>query len=276
MVELRPVCEQCEPALQLAMRTDKSIIYGQPDGFRPLELDLYRPGPALAGPYPVIVQIHGGGWRVSSRHTGPRETRGWERDIFTRLVDAGFAVASIEYRYSGEARYPTPVDDVCDAVRWLGEHAADYDLDTGRVAVWGQSAGGHLAAMVGLATDVGPIRATCCWYPVADLRIADHESATVPEALLLGQPVGADLELAFQASPVSRVRADAPPFLLIHGTNDTWAPHSHSVALRDALAGVGAAIELQSIEGADHFFMGHDDIEGIFARTVEFFRQHTG
>lgn len=250
---------------------DKNLIYGMPQGYRPLELDLYRPdGP---GPHPLVVQVHGGAWRVSTRHTGPRETRGWARDIFHRLVDAGFAVAAVEYRYSSEAKHPTQVDDVAAAVGWLRAHADEYGLDIDRFVLWGQSAGGHLAAMVGLDPACGPFRAVCCWYMVADLRLTDHTAPDSAEAELLGHPVGDDLEAAFRASPVSRVHPDAPPFLLIHGTADTWAIYQHSLAMRGALEAAGVPVELVTVEGAEHFFMGADDrVESLFGHTVQFLR----
>lgn len=264
-----------KPPLHLKMRADRGLVYGQIDGFRPLELDLYRPGPGVAGPYPLLVFVHGGGWRVSSRHQGPRETRAWKKGIFERFVDAGFAVAAIEYRFSGEAPYPAAVDDVCAATRWLRDQASEYGLDADRFVVWGQSAGGYLAAMIGLATDVGPIRAVSLWYPVTDFPSLVHDGVLGSyEAMFLGHEIGADPDHSRAASATSRARADAPPFRLHHGTADTMAPYQQSVALHAALAEAGANVELVTIEGADHFFVGSDQVEQIFADTVAFLRSH--
>ncbi len=183
------------------IRIDRGIVYGQLDGFRPLELDLYRPGNPSSQPRPLVACIHGGGWRVSSRHQGPRETRSWSRSIFERWTDAGFAVAAVEYRYSGEAVHPGPIDDVKTALSWLRDNSAAYDIDPDKLVLWGQSAGGYLAASVGLATDIAAVSAVICWYPITDLpSMVGHDDSAFVE-LYLGHPISDDIERAMAASP---------------------------------------------------------------------------
>jgi acetyl esterase/lipase len=133
------------------VRHISDLVYGEVPGFRPLELDLYLPGAApsaSAAPVPVIVHVHGGGWRRGSRRVPlPRLGAGF----YDELAARGFAVAAIDYRLSGEARYPAALEDVRAAIGWVREHAAEYGMDPGRVFAWGDSAGGHLALMAALA-----------------------------------------------------------------------------------------------------------------------------
>src|SRR5262245_61947115 len=106
---------------RLGMDVEKGIVFAERDGFRALELDTYRPGspPGAGGPAPLLVYVHGGGWRVSHRSRAPRETRDWDHGFFERLTDAGFVVAAISYRFSGEAVFPAQLDDTVAALDWL-------------------------------------------------------------------------------------------------------------------------------------------------------------
>ncbi len=256
------------------MRVERGIVYAQIDGYRPLELDLYLPGDDHEHPLPILVFVHGGGWRVSSRTAGPRETREWTRGVFARLTDAGFAVAAVEYRYSGEALHPAPIDDVTAAIGWLRANAPTCGLDGDRVVLWGQSAGGHVAASVGLSMDAAPVRAVICWYPITDFPALDGHDDQSFAAMYLGHKIGDDLDHARDASATSRVRGDAPAFLLQHGTADTMAPFEQSERLRAALQAEGADVRLDAVDGAEHFFAGHDDVEAIFDDMVSFARKH--
>ena len=112
------------------------IRYGDVPGYRPLELDLYLPG--TGEPAPVIVHVHGGGWRRGSRR---EPLRALGEDFYDTLAAQGFAVAAVDYRLSAEARFPAPLEDVTGAVGWVRDNAARYGLDDGRVFLWGDSAG---------------------------------------------------------------------------------------------------------------------------------------
>ena len=252
------------------MQVDKAIIYAERDGFRALELDVYRPGAAPEGPRPLLVYVHGGGWRVSHRSRAPRETREWDRGFFERLTDAGFVVAAPDYRLSAEARFPAQIDDVLEALRWLHEHAGELGIVPDRTHVWGASAGGLLAALAALVAGAPEIARVVYWYPITDLLALDQTADDTFEAHLLGGPIGQHTDLARSASPVTHVRGDAPPFLLQHGEDDTCVPHDQSVRLADALRATGAPVELESVPGADHFFAGAADVEAIFERALAF------
>ena len=256
------------------MIVDRAIVYAEKEGFRALQLDVYRPDPSPVGgpeePLPVVLNIHGGGWRVSGRHHTPRETRSWPEGFVGRITDAGFVVVACDYRFSGEALWPAALDDVKDALHWVQANVAEFGGDPSRVAVWGQSAGGYLAAALGLATDVSGIAGVVCWYPITDFTTLDQDDPVSYPALFLGGPLGTIAARAREASTPRQARPDAPPFLLQHGTADTMAPFDQSVRLHDALAAVGADVDLDVIGGAEHFFGGHDDVEGVFLRAITF------
>jgi acetyl esterase/lipase len=250
---------------------DQSIVFAEREGFRALELDVYRPTEPAGGQRPLLVYVHGGGWQQSHRNRAPRETRAWSRGFFERLTDPGFVVATPAYRFSAEARFPAQLDDVVEALRWLQDGADELGVDGDRTYLWGASAGGHLAALAALAKDAPAVAGVVCWYPITDLLALDRSSSPDSfEAHLLGGPIGEHVDLARAASPVTHVHAAAPPFLLQHGEADTWVPCDQSVRLADRLRAVGASVELETVPGADHFFGGSPDVAPIFDRAVEF------
>jgi acetyl esterase/lipase len=237
--------------------------------------DLYLPRDG--GPAPVIVHVHGGGWtRGSRRH--PLPVLG--ADFYDGLAAQGFAVAAIDYRLSGEARFPAPLDDVRAAIGWVGEHAAGYGLDPGRVFLWGDSAGGHLALLAALTG--AAVHAVVAWFPVTDLTGLPSDVADaggVPdrgpesrEALLLGAPAASVPDLARQASPVAHASGAAPPVLLMHGAVDDLVPPAQSIRLAGALRAAGATVELELVPGATHMWNGASDVSGIVRRSVQFLR----
>ena len=252
-----------------------SLVYGEVLGYRPLELDLYLP--QTDGSAPVIVYVHGGGWRRGSRRE-PLPVLG--ADFYDSLTTQGFAVAAIDYRLSGEARFPAPLEDVRTAVSWVRDNAAAYGLDAGRVFLWGDSSGGHLALLAALTgTKVAGVVA---WFPVTDLAGLPSdvaEAGGVPdagpdsrEAQLLGAAPRAVPSLAGQASPVTHAGPDAPPVLLMHGAADDMVPAAQSIRLAEALSAAGAAVELELVPGATHFWNGAADVAGIVSRSIGFLR----
>jgi acetyl esterase/lipase len=251
------------------------IRYRELLGYRPLELDLYLP--EGDEPRPVIVYVHGGGWQRGSRRDPPPLL---DADFYDGMAAQGFAVAAIDYRLSGEARFPAPADDVRAAVGWVRDHAADYGLDPGRVFLWGDSAGGHLALLAAL-TGCG-VRAAVAWFPVTDLAGMPSDLVSAGgaadlgpdsrEARLLGAPAASVPDLAREASPVAHAFAGAPPILLLHGTVDDLVPAAQSIRLAEALGRAGASVELELVPGATHFWKGASDVPGIIRRSIEFLR----
>jgi acetyl esterase/lipase len=249
------------------------IPYGDVLGYRPLELDLYLP-PA-DGPLPVVVYVHGGGWQRGTRRDPPPLIAA---DFYDQIAAQGFAVGAIDYRLSGEARFPAALEDVCAAVGWVRDNAAAYGLDADRVFLWGDSAGGHLALLAALTG--AEVRAAVAWFPVTDLLGMPSDLADVGvvpdrgpgsrEAQLLGAPASSVPDLARRASPVTHASAGAPPILLIHGMVDDLVPAAQSVRLAEALEAAGAAVELELVPDATHFWKGASDVAAIIQRSIEF------
>jgi acetyl esterase/lipase len=239
------------------------LAYATISGFRPLALDLHVPDGD--GPFPIVVWIHGGGWLGGARSMGHAE----------ELAQHGYAVAAVDYRLSGEAIFPAQLLDLKGAVRWLRASAATYRLDPQRIAGWGASAGAHLASMLALTAgkaefegDVGgnldqssALQCVVDYFVVSDLGALDSGPMTatpmpgVPRTMqetLLGYAPSANPDAARRAGPLSHVRPDAPPFLLIHGDVDPIIPPHHSRLLHEALRQAGADAELVELSGAVH------------------------
>jgi acetyl esterase/lipase len=269
-------------------RVLSGVPYAALPGVRPLELDLYLP--PTGDRAPVVVFLHGGGWRRGNRHSAGPAYRGADPTPFEVVAQAGVAVASVDYRLSGEAVWPAQLHDAKAAVRWLRSRAGELGLDPDRVAAWGESAGGHLAELLGLVTDdaalegevgvTGPssaVAAVAAWYAPSDLVGFTTDLGTDPadratrEAQLLGAPAAEVPEQAAQASPVSHASATAPPFLLLHGRADRLVPCVQS----ERLAGRLPDVDLHTYDGADHMWLGAPDAAAdALDRTVAFLRRH--
>ena len=257
----------------MTVTVERAIPFAEKEGFRQLELDVYRPTGSDGFALPLLHYVHGGGWRVSSRQRAPRETRAWSPGMFELMAAAGFVVAASDYRFSGEALYPAAIDDTADAVEFLRGNADRFGIDPTRTVLFGQSAGGYLAAAVGLGTDVAQVQGIVCWYPLTDFAaLADDDPASDFPSKWLGSPLSNVPELVERSRIARLARPDAPPVLLQHGTADTMAPFDQSVRLRDALAGCGSTVELDAVDGAEHFFTGADDaqVRQIFDRAISF------
>lgn len=229
------------------------------------KLDLYLPAPT-GGPEtarPVLLWIHGGGWRAGSKDGCPPARQGF--------LGRGFAVASLGYRLSSDAIFPAQIEDVKSAVRWLRAHAAEYGLDPRRFAAWGSSAGGHLVALLGTSGEVSAfdrgahleqssrVQAVVDFYGPADFvrflatpGYETHRQANSPENLLVGAPLAQHPELAARVSPVTYATPDDPPFFIVHGDADPTVPVSQSEALHAALRKVRVDSTLVILPGARH------------------------
>jgi acetyl esterase/lipase len=218
-------------------------------GSRSQSLDVYVPdqkGP----PRPLVVWIHGGGWRMGDKGIPPGLI----------LLQRGYVVASINYRLSQEAIFPAQIFDCKAAIRFLRGHAQEYDIDPTRIGVWGQSAGGHLAALLGTTNGlkdyegaiglVGPsssVQAVCDWFGPSDLiQRGDLTLVGAPMlAGLLGGPAQERVAMAVAASPAEQVgKAPLPPFLIMHGDQDALVPIHQSRIFLDRLLKAGANAKL--------------------------------
>ncbi|MCY0957797.1 alpha/beta hydrolase [Streptomyces sp. H27-H5] len=280
------------------VRHHDGITYATTPGYRPRLLDVRVP--AGEGPFPVVVWIHGGGWLDGDRRYPPPTVPA--ALLHGAVLGAGLALVSIDYRHSLEAPFPAQLHDVKAAIRYVRAYAGVLGLDADRIAAWGESAGGHLAALAGL---VGPdsadgaalegahgvgsgdtgVRAVVDWYGVSDLiSLSEHPMPAMPPGVeipdpyeaLLGAGVAARPELAKAASPVTHaaVASNPPPFLLVHGRLDGLVPFSQSELLAAALESAGGEVVLRPVEGADHIFLGSPDVPRIVAESVAFLSHH--
>jgi acetyl esterase/lipase len=268
MTDLQPLPE---PRKTL---THANCVVSAPLGYRPLLLDLHVP--PGDGPFPVVLWIHGGGWLTGSRV--------WTVDqrFHERMIARGYAVADVDYRLALEATYPAQQADIDAAIRWLRHHCDALRIDPGRFAVLGESAGGQLAAIAGL-TGAGDtaIQAVVTWYGPADLStLRNQDDPFTGPALLLGGPLSERTAFAKLASPLHNIHPEAPPFLLVHGTEDEIVPFAEAAGFAEALRALGVRCDLLPVEGAGHVFAGAsvdvgtlteagaDFLDSVFARST--------
>jgi len=235
------------------------------DGHERQRLDLYVPENADS-PLPVIVWIHGGAWLAGSKDfTGQ----------VLGFVDKGYAVASIGYRLSQHATFPSQIEDCKAAIRWLRANAATYQLDPEHIGVWGESAGGHLAALVGATGDVrelesiggnaeesSRVQAVVDFFGPTDFlqmsahavkgSFLEHDAPSSPESRLIGGPIQDNREKAQRANPIRYLTKNAPPFFIAHGEQDPVVPCHQSELLDEALKRAGIEVVFTKIPGAGH------------------------
>jgi len=245
-------------------RTFRDVEYAMVDE-NSLRLDIYLPEPAAtkAAKPKLVVWVHGGAWRAGSKSDVPHEK-------FTAL---GFAVASVDYRLSPVAQFPAQIHDIKGAIRFLRAKADVFGFDASSIVVAGSSAGGHLAALVGVSNGVqdlegttggnrerkSDVQAIVSYYGASNLMTILAQSKPRglemrPPALQLllgGQPTDVP-ELAKLASPVRHVDAKDPPMLLIHGDADQQMPPDQSTELAEAYRKAGLTVTLEMIPGAAH------------------------
>ncbi len=246
------------------MKTERNIPYVE-KGHPNQVLDLFLPDQPSGKPLPLMIWIHGGAWMGGTQANPP----------VLYLVKEGFAVASIQYRMSGDAKWPAQAHDCKAAIRFLRANAAKYNLDPNHFGVGGDSAGGHLAAFVGTSGDVkemegdlghpdvsSRVQAVVDWFGPTDLTLMDqqsgpnseeqHNDANSPESRLLGGPVQEKRDLAKTANPLTYIDKNDPAFLIMHGDNDQIVPLGQSVILAKALSDAGVEVTMQTIPGAMH------------------------
>ena len=245
----------------LSVWAQKNIPYTEA-GNSAQTLDLYLPA-NVKSPTPLIIWIHGGGWKNGSK----------ENCLPLRLgfTARGYAVASINYRLTGEAAFPSQIQDCKAAVRWLRAHAGEYNLNPDRFGAWGSSAGGHLVALLGTSSDIAAfdtgenlkvssrVQAVCDYYGPSDFTAEDagpdiklHSSEDSPEAALLGGTPDKKPEVAKAASPVTHATPDDPPFLIVHGDQDRTVWLDQSCRMDSALRMAGVETELIILPGSGH------------------------
>lgn len=277
------LAQDAKPDLAAMLHIETDIEYGKA-GERSLVLDMVRPESESATPRPVVVYVHGGGWRGGSKNgmvKGP---------MAIMALTENYVGVSVGYRLSGEAIWPAQIHDCKAAIRFLKAHAKKYHIDPNKIAVWGTSAGGHLVSLLGTSGDIKDLDGAN-GSPDADTRVAcvinfcgpsdfftfaktnpqfGGPAETSVVRLLFGGPADEKKVEATAASPITHISAGDPPFLIVHGTADTVVDVSQAEQLHTALEKAGVSSTLVKIEGGGHSFGGPE----VVARTKAFLDKH--
>lgn len=264
--------------------------------------DLYIPAAtpdSRPGPLPVVIWLHGGGWRFGDRRLAP--------DLRAFAQHSQIALVSIDYRLSDEAKFPAQVEDVKTAVRWVRSVAGEYSFHPDRIGLWGSSAGGHLAACAALSNAAlsnddqflsgehpeysSGVQAVVDGYGPVNFARIDADRAAMPvggsdaesiaighvlpaadpdsfESRLLGVPVASSPHAVELADPVHYMRGGSPPFLILHGKADTLIPCQQSRYLFQALSSAGNDATLVLFENLKHGFFNNPNLAGENYGTV--------
>jgi acetyl esterase/lipase len=274
------------------VEVEQDVPYGEV-GNLTLKLDVYRPKERGREALPVLLMIHGGGWRSWPDGQWTRKT---DAGTATAFAKRGYWVASIDYRLSDVAPFPAALLDCKRAVRWVRSHAARLGVDPERVGVWGFSAGGHLALLLGCtgsgslgdeeSVGSGPssrVQAVASWAGLSDLADPTGPRRLEGERLELARRfIGGTYqempEAYRRASPVTQVTRDCPPMLLVHGDRDERVPFSHSEVMLEKLRSAGVEARLLPVKGAGHLFFKEElqdpPVSRMIEATVEFFDRH--
>jgi acetyl esterase/lipase len=241
----------------------RAVRYTPADWPQALYADVYRP--RLSSPQPAVLMIHGGGWARGERAQMDR--------VAERVARRGYVVVNADYRLAPGARFPAPLQDLQQALRWMRAHAAELGLDGQRIAAWGYSAGAHLAALLGglspgdrLYDPQATVAAVVAGGTPADLR-KFHGGTLVPQ--FLGERWHPDSVVFREASPAAYVTPGDPPVFLYHGGWDRLVPVDQATDYKAALDAAGVPCELYLLRGAGHVMMFLFD-RGAVRRGADF------
>lgn len=275
--------------LSIQYRIVPNVTYYTANGWDN-KLDIYQPRNVTTA-NPTLIWIHGGGWVLGSKDTALFS--------FLPFLEKGWTVVNVEYRLGKMSPPPAAVEDCRCALRWVYQHAKEYNFDTSRLVVSGSSVGGHLSLTTGILpvsagfdrpcpaygqaggiTDPSVLKVSAIinWYGVTD--VADlfdgpnHQLYAVEWFGSMASP--AREELAKRLSPLTYVRAGLPPILTIHGTDDPQVPYSHGVRLHEALAKAGVPNQLLTIPGGKHGGFTREETLKIWATIDEFLKKQVG
>jgi acetyl esterase/lipase len=259
-----------------AYRTTPNITYLTATNFD-AKLDVYQPV-GVTTPNPTLVFFHGGGWTGGSK----------EGNTLTNLLwmDMGWTVVNVEYRLAKNSPAPAAVEDCLCAMRWIYRNAKQYNFDTSRIVVTGQSAGGHLALTTGMipasagldrqcpGTEDLKVAAIVDWYGITDVNdlLEGPNMRTYAVQWLGSMPNRA--EVAKRISPLTYVRPGLPPILMIQGDADPTVPYTHSLRLREALDKAGVPNELVTVAGGKHGNFTVDENLKNYAAIRAFLTRH--
>lgn len=260
------------------------------------KLDIYWPEKGR-GPFPVIVSIHGGAFMGGDK-------RDEQITSMLKALKRGYCVVGVNYRMSGEAKFPTLIHDVKATIRWMRANAREHSFDPHKIATWGGSAGGYLSLMAGVSTHVpelddlslgnpdqrSDVQAVVDWFGPTDfLKMdeqlvesglsdgdeEDHNGADSPESLLLGKKITEIPELVRSANPETYIHPNVPPFFIQHGTQDDIVPHQQSINFAAKVREIAGneKVTLELIEGAGHGDRKFDSAKNV-RKVLDFLDQY--
>ncbi len=242
-----------------------------------LKLDVYRPA-AAEGPLPTFIYMHGGGWVAGSK----------EANILRLLpfLEAGWAVVNVQYRLGNVSLAPAAVEDCLCALRWVIRNAEEYEFDSSRIVVSGNSAGGHLALTTGMlpasagldrqchGSESLQVAAIVNWYGITDVAdLLEGENMKTYAVQWMGSLADRH-EIAERISPLKYVRRDLPPIITIHGDADPTVPYTHATRLQNALNEAGVTNQLITIPNGLHGGFPADEMSRAYGAIFEFLNEH--
>lgn len=263
--------EAAQPRPAQNVDVTRDVAYGRA-GERSLKLDIYQPKTPAADRLPVIVWIHGGGWRGGNKSSGGR---------LTALVGTGnYVGVSVGYRLSGEAIWPAQIHDCKAAIRWVRANADKHGIDPDRIGVWGSSAGGHLVSLLGTSSDIEELEGDC-GTPDISSRVTCVVDFCGPTDMVVFRHSAADLLFGSKsvderqaeakvASPAAHVSKDDPPILIVHGTKDGTVPIEQADLFNEKLKECDVDVTFVRIEGGGHGIGGPE----VMRRVTSFFDKH--
>ncbi|MHB8575216.1 MAG: alpha/beta hydrolase fold domain-containing protein [Dehalococcoidia bacterium] len=252
-------------------------VFGSGGG-RDLKCDVYTP-PGLSAPAPGLLLVHGGGWRMGER--------AMMRDYGVRFAAAGFVCIAPEYRLTPESPWPAQIEDVKAAIRWTRAHNGELQIDDARIAALGSSAGAHLVLLAagtpGLAGYAGSggsetsddtLAAVIAIFPPTVFHVGEQRTrGASPAKALMGD--AEEAEAARLASPLTHVRPEFPPTLLLHGSADKVVPPSASIVMYEALVAAGVPVELHMYAEQPHGFARQPEfVDQVSAESAHFLRRY--
>jgi acetyl esterase/lipase len=268
----------------VAARVQSDVVYGHAGG-QDLKLDLYFPTNATGARLPVVLYVHGGGWSMGNKGMlglmpGPVE-----------LLRRNYLVVSADYRLAPENKFPAMLENAKCAVRFLRAHAQKFNLDPGRIGVMGDSAGGHLVALLGLTdasagfegtgwtNESSRVQAVVDLYGPSDLLSGPTNQSTIKLVKAAFGAKDAGDPVLIRGSPVTYVTSNAPPFLILHGDHDKLVSLQQSVELNDRLKAVGVDSTLVVITNFAHgytpfWLTSSPDTAELSRRIADFFDKH--
>jgi len=257
--------------LATGLRADlkSDVVYAEVSG-ETLKLDAFTP--EGTGPFPVCILVHGGGWTKGDKHNNFRTLLG-------PLGEAGFVWFSINYRLAPKHRFPACVEDVDTAIRWVKAHASEYQGDVRRIALIGESAGGHLVSFSAARAKADTrVAAVVPFYAPNDLELQARQNLLTPAwaTTLFGITMmdEAAWKTIREASPTNYVSSGMPPFLMVHGSADDRVAVTQSHLFQSKLKAARNTCDLLIVEGAGHGLVHWDKVDpGYKAKLILWLRQ---